>query len=83
MKNLAQITENQDIITKEYLVAGYEPLLPVTPLDPTTKFLNGNRTWATIETSGSPNLTSTMLTLGNYKLNYNSVSDKLEFLYIG
>ena len=53
MKNLAQITENQDIITKEYLVAGYEPLLPATPLDPTTKFLDGNRTWVTIETNSS------------------------------
>ena len=83
MKNLAQITENQDIITKEYLVAGYEPLLPATPLDPGTKYLNGNRTWATIETNGPPNLTLTMLTLGNYVINYNNVSDKLEFLYIG
>ena len=30
MKNLSQISDNKDIITKEYLVAGYEPLLPAT-----------------------------------------------------
>lgn len=50
MKNLAQITENQDIITKEFLVAGYEPLLPAAPLDPGTKYLNGLKQWATIYT---------------------------------
>ena len=82
MKNLSQISDNKDIITKEYLEAGYEPVLPATPSDPTTKFLNGNRTWATIETSGSPNLTLTTLTLGNYKINFNSGTDKLEFLYV-
>lgn len=54
MKNLAQITENQDIITKEYLVAGYEPLLPATPLDPGTKYLNGSKQWSTIPTYTHP-----------------------------
>ena len=49
MKNLAQITENKDIITKEYLVAGYEPLLPATPLDPGTKYLNGLKQWSTLD----------------------------------
>ena len=53
MKNLAQITENQDIITKEYLVAGYEPLLPATPLNPDTKYLNGLKQWSTIYTHPS------------------------------
>lgn len=28
MKNLSQISDNKDIITKEYIVARYEPLLP-------------------------------------------------------
>lgn len=49
MKNLGQILENQDIITKQYLVAGYEPLLPATPLEPGTKYLNGNRQWSTLD----------------------------------
>ena len=53
MKNLSQISDNKDIITKEYLVAGYEPLLPATPLEPATKYLNGLKQWATIYTHPS------------------------------
>jgi hypothetical protein len=49
MKNLSQISDNKDIITKEYLVAGYEPLLPATPLEPETKYLNGLRQWSTLD----------------------------------
>ena len=48
MKNLSQISDNKDIITKEYLVAGYEPLLPATPLEPATKYLNGLKQWSSI-----------------------------------
>ena len=57
MKNLSQISDNKDIITKEYLVAGYEPLLPATPLEPAAKYLNGLRQWSGI--------TATMVGLGN------------------
>lgn len=35
-------------LTKVEASGVYETLLPATPADPTTKFLNGNRQWATI-----------------------------------
>ena len=57
MKNFSQISDNKDIITKEYLVAGYEPLLPATPLEPGNKYLNGLRQWSTIPISISTTVT--------------------------
>jgi hypothetical protein len=42
---------NNSLIPKEYADTNFEPKLPTTPLNPTTKFLNGNRQWATIPSS--------------------------------
>ena len=37
-----------DYLTPETLALTYEPILPITPESPETKFLNGNRVWSEI-----------------------------------
>ena len=76
MKNLSIIDENEDLVTKKYVDDHVYPNATIT----TSGFMSAadKTKLDALEGSGG-----TSLTLGHYKINFNSVSDKLEFLYIG
>lgn len=47
------LTADVDYLTPTTASSTYEPLLPATPVDPTYKFLNGNKEWTPISVGGS------------------------------
>lgn len=70
------LTADVDYLTPGTASTTYEPLLPATPTDPDTKYLNGNRQWAPIAIGGggfAANLYYTTIpsdVAGYYKLSY-------------